>query len=218
LVYGYDRNEFGNRHYAHLFVSNGNLLMNRQGYLYLAGGIGGYFRDRDYEQGHIQGSMNYISRQFTAGKKRFRLFFRGNYLLGIRRFDIEELNLNRGEHIRGFSSREASGKQRLSASLEYVMFLNRQFYKFNMAIYGFTDLGIIGSNQSFIFSEHYYSGFGLGMRIHNENLVFKTLHLRLGFYPLRPDDMSFSGFILEEQLKKKFYSFEPTPPQPFPFE
>lgn len=218
LVYGYDWNEFGNRHYAHLYLSNGNLLMNRQGYLYLAGGIGGYFRNREYEQGHIHGGLNYISRQFMAGRKRFRLFLRTNYLLGVRRYEIEELNLNGGDHIRGFSSREASGKQRLSANLEYVMFLNRQFYKFNMALYSFADVGIIGSNQSFIFSEHYYAGFGLGMRIHNENLVFKTLHLRLGVYPLRPDDMNFTGFILEEQLKKKFYTFEPTPPQPYRFE
>jgi len=197
VVYGYDFNEFGNRHYAHLFLSNGNLLVNRQGYLYLAGGIGGYFRDKYYEQGHILGNLNYISRQITAGRKHFRLFIRANYLLGIRRFGIEELNFNRNGHIRGFSSSEASGQQRLSVNLEYVLFLQKQLYKFNFAVYGFTDVGIIG---------------------HNENLVFKTLHLRLGFYPFHPSDMDFTGMILEEQLKKSFYSFQPYPPRPLRFE
>lgn len=218
LVYGFDANEFGHRHYAHLYLSNGNLLVRKQGYLYLSGGIGGYFKNNEYEQGQIQGSLNFISRQVHAGRKRFRLFARANYLLGIRRFEIENLNLNRNDHIRGFRSQEALGKQRLSANLEYVLFLRQQFYKFNMAVYGFADVGVIGSNKSFILTENYYSGVGFGMRIHNENLVFKTFHLRLGFYPFHPSDMSFTGFILEEQLKKDFYSFRPTAPQPLSFE
>ena len=161
--------------------------------------------------------MNFISRQFNAGKKRFRLFVRSNYLLGLSRFDIENLDLTRNEDIRGFTSKEAIGKQKLSVNLEYVLFLRREFYKFNMALYGFADVGIIGSNKHLIFNENYYSGLGLGLRLHNENLVFKTLQLRLAVYPFHPNDMSFVGFILEEQLKKNFYSFEPSAPAPLQF-
>lgn len=218
IVYGFDANEFGNRHYAHLYLSNGNLLVRRPGYLYLAAGIGGYFKNNDYEQGQIQGSMNYISRQVNAGRKRFRLFVRGNYTLGIRRFEIENLTLSRNDHIRGFSSKEATGKQRLSLDVEYVLFLRQELYKFNVAIYGFGDVGIIGSNKQLIFTENYYTGLGFGLRVHNENLVFKTFHFRLAFYPFSPSDMRFTRAILEEQLKKKFYSFEPMPPQPLRFE
>jgi len=218
IVYGFDANEFGNRHYAHLYLSNGNLLANRKGYLYLAGGIGGYFKNKDYEQGQIQGSVNFISRQVNAGRKRFRLFVRANYLLGLRRFEIENLSLSRNSHIRGFSSRKAVGKQRLSMDLEYVLFLRRQFYKFNIALYGFADVGIIGSNKHIIFNENYYSGLGFGVRLHNENLVFKTFQLRLAFYPFPPSDMSFTGFIVEEQYKKNFYSFQPEAPRALTFE
>ena len=138
--------------------------------------------------------------------------------MGIHRFEIEELNFDRNGLIRGFSSGEATGKQRLSVNLEYVLFLKKQLYKFNLAVYGFTDVGIIGSNRTLIFAGDYFSGVGLGMRVHNENLVFKTLHLRLGFYPFPPSDMSFTKMILEEQLKKSFYNFQPKPPQPFRFE
>ena len=218
IVYGFDANEFGNRHYAHLYLSNGNLLANRKGYLYLAGGIGGYFKNEDYEQGQIQGSVNFISRQVNAGRKRFRLFVRANYLLGLRRFEIENLSLSRNSHIRGFSSKKAVGKQRLSMDLEYVLFLRRQFYKFNIALYGFADVGIIGSNKHLIFNENYYSGLGFGVRLHNENLVFKTFQLRLAFYPFPPSDMSFTGFIVEEQYKKNFYSFQPEAPRTLSFE
>ncbi|QGY46729.1 hypothetical protein GM418_24655 [Maribellus comscasis] len=217
IVYGFDANEFGNRHYLHLYLSNGNLLIKRRGYLFMSAGIGGYFNKSKFEQGQVQASTNFISRQFNAGRKRFRLFIRSNYILGLKRFDIENLDLSRNEDIRGFSSKEAVGKQKLSVDLEYVLFLRREFYKFNMAFYGFADVGVIGSNKKLIFTQNYYSGLGLGLRLHNENLVFKTLQVRLAFYPFHPSDMSFVGFIFEEQLKKNFYSFEPTAPAPLDF-
>lgn len=218
IVYGYDANEFGDRHYAHLFLSNGNLLTNRKGYLYLAGGIGGYFSKSGYEQGEINGTVNFISKQINAGRKRYRLFTRADYTLGIKRFEIEHLNLIKDNHIRGFYSKETIGKQRLSLNMEYVLFFRREFYKFNMALFGFTDIGVIGSNKEFILSQNYYSGIGMGIRLHNENLVFKTFHLRLAFYPFHPNDINFVGFILDEQSKREFYNFEPTAPLPFRFE
>jgi hypothetical protein len=217
LLYGYDANEFGDRHYLHLFLSNGNLMPNREGYLYVSGGISGYFKRKNYEQGQIQGSLNFISRQINAGENKFRLFLTSNYMLGIRRFDIENLDLIKKEDIRGFAAGNITGKQKLSIDLEYVLYLRREFYRFRMAAFGFADLGIIGSNKKLIFTQNYYSGFGLGLRLHNESLVFKTLQLRLAFYPFPPGDMSFTGFIVNEQQKKSFYSFEPTAPQPLEF-
>ena len=37
IVYGFDANEFGNRHYLHVYLSNGNLLIKRKGYLICVG-------------------------------------------------------------------------------------------------------------------------------------------------------------------------------------
>ncbi len=218
IVYGFDANEFGNRHYLHLYSSNGNLLSKKSGYLYLSAGIGTYFNKSRIEQGLLQTSLSFISRQIDSGDKRARLFVKSNYMLGFRRFDIENLDLSRNEDIRGFSSTNAVGKQKLSMNFEFVRFLKKEFYKFSMALYGFADLGIIGSNKHFIFNENYYGGIGFGMRFHNENLVFKTIRLRLVFYPYHPKDMSFVGTILDEQSKQKFYSFEPTAPEPLSFE
>ncbi|MBN2635028.1 MAG: hypothetical protein JXR61_02075, partial [Prolixibacteraceae bacterium] len=97
-------------------------------------------------------------------------------------------------------------------------FLKREFYKFNIALFGFGDAGVIGPRNQFILSQQYYSGLGAGIRLHNENLVLKTLQLRLAFYPFHPNDVQFVGFILEEQLKRQFYSFEPQQPMPIAFE
>ncbi len=218
IVYGYDINEFGNRHYGHILLSNGNLLINKKGYFYMEGDIGGYYGERGFEQGQIDARIYFISKLINSGQEGSRLFVKADYTTGINRLKVENLNLTRNNSIRGFNSREVVGKQRLSLNLEYVLFLQREFYKFNMALFGFTDIGVIGSNKEFILTQDYYSGIGLGIRIHNENLVFKTIQLRLAFYPFHPDDMSFVGFVLEEQSKRQFYSFEPTQPLPLRFE
>jgi hypothetical protein len=218
IVYGYDMNEFGNRHYAHLSLSNGNLLINKKGYLYLQGDIGSYYSKRGFEQGQVNARLYFISRLFNTGPRGSRLFIKTDYTVGIHRLEVENLNLSRLNTIRGFRSNQVFGKQRLSVNLEYVLFMQKEFYKFNLAFFGFTDIGVIGSNKEFILSQSYYSGIGAGIRLHNENLVFKTLQLRLAFYPLHPGDMSLVGFVFEEQSKRQFYSFEPTQPQPIKFE
>lgn len=218
IIYGFDVNRYGNRHYAHLLLSNGNFLINRQGYLYMSAGIGGYLKQKQVEQGQIQGSINFISKMINAGGKQLRLFADVDYMIGINRFEVESLTFSKNDLIRGFRSREAMGKQRLSLKLENVIFFRRDFYKFNMAFFGFADVGIIGSNKKLIFTQDYYSGLGLGLRLHNENLVLETFRLRLAFYPFHPDDMNLVGFILNEQSKNEFYSFQPTAPAPLPFE
>lgn len=218
LVYGYDANQFGDRHYLHFFTSNGNLLSSRSGYLYLSAGIGGFINKGNFEEGQINASLDFISKLSPLGNKRVRTFINTNYTIGIKRYDIERLTLDKGDHIRGFDSEIATGKKRLSLKFEEVVFMPRQYYKFNLAFFAFADLGIIGDRKSFILHGNYYSGVGLGLRLHNENLVFETIRIRFAFYPFFPDDFHFFGVVLDEQGKQRFNSFEPTAPQPMRFE
>lgn len=217
LIYGYEANESGDRHYVHLFFANGSLLPKGSGYLYISAGAGSYFRGQKQEQGLLQGNLSFISKMLSNGTKKSRLFIQAGYLTGINRFSIEKLNLSSKNEIRGFSS-DATGIKKLSIDLEYVIFLQRQLYKFSMAVYGFADLGIIGYGDRSVFNQNYYTGIGAGLRLHNENLVLKTFQFRLAFYPLHPPGMGFAGFVAEEQLKRSFYSFAPNAPQPLRFE
>lgn len=218
LVYGWDVNEYGNRQYLHLFSSNGNLLLNRAGYFYSSAGIGGYFAHKRFEEGQVELYLNFISKLNTAGRKRVRTFATLDYRLGIRRYDIENLELGTDDLVRGFHSDIAVGKQRLGFKLEHVIFMPQQFYKFNIALFGFADAGLIGTNRDWIFRQNFYSGLGVGLRLHNENLVFETFRIRLAFYPFHPSDVSFIGFVWDEQSKQRFRSFEPEAPYPLVFE
>ncbi len=218
LLYGYEVNEFGNRHYLQYSTSTGSHFANCNGYLFLSGGIGGFISDGRFEQGELFSEMELITKLSTHGRKQVRSFVNVNYTLGIRRYDLEYLTLDKLDYIRGFNSDNAVGKHRLALNLEHVVFLPRQFYRFNMALFGFADLGVIGSSHKFILSQNYYSGIGLGIRFHNENLVFETLRFRLAFYPFHPSDMSLVGLVLNEQSKRDFMSFQPVLPTPMSFE
>lgn len=214
LALGIDQAEMGRRWYGHLYLSNGNLIRNKPGYLFASAGVSGYLRNHTIEQGLVELQSSYISRLFVSGKARFRQFVQVNYKWGINRFELENLQFERNNLIRGFNSDEVSGKQRLSLNVETVYFQKRDFYKFNLAFFTFIDLGIIGSEKKLIFNENYYGGLGVGLRVHNESLVLQTLQLRLAFYPNHPSDVGLLGFILSERTRQSFYSFQPGPPRP----
>lgn len=217
-VVGYDDNEFVKRWYSHLYFSSGNIAKYKPFYFFASTGIGGYFNKDKFEQGMVECNMDYISQLFNAGQMKVRQFVKLNYIIGISRFDIENVLLRSKVGIRGFTSKEAYGQQRLNMNFESVFFQKKEFLKFNTAFFTFLDLGIIGSNKKIILTQDYYTGIGFGVRLRNENLVFKTIQIRFAYYPNHPSDMGGFGFILEEQLRSRFYSFQPKAPDTLLFD
>ena len=217
-VVGFDDNEFTNRWYTHFYFSSGNFIRYKPSYLQASFGIGGFFNSMRYEQGQAEVNANYISRLFRVGNQRARQFIKLNYVLGIRRFELEDLYLRYRDGIRGFYSNAANGKQRLNLKLETVLFQNKEFLRFNVSFYGFADLGIIGSNNKIIFNQNYYAGIGGGIRLKNESLVFRTLQLRLAYYPNHPADIGGFGIEFTERSKTNFMSFQPRRPETLRFD
>jgi hypothetical protein len=218
LVLGYDQNEFGNRWYSHIFLSSGNLFKNQPFYFYSSFGLGSYWNSKGFEQGLTEIKLNFISPLFKMWNVQCRQFVKFNYSLGINRFEFENLSLGNGNGIRGFSSNIGKGKQRFALNIENVFFQRKAILNFQTALFSFLDLGLIGPSTKIIFKENYYGGLGLGIRIRNENLVFKTIQLRLAWYPNHPSDVNSFGFILNGVPKNRFYSFQPRGPEPLRFE
>lgn len=218
IVLGYDQNEFNNRWYSHISLSSGNILKNKPYYLYTALAAGSFFNSAGLTQGMIDFKMNFISQLFTIWNVKARQFIQMNYTKGINRFDPEKLLLIEKGGIRGFGSQIGSGQQRLTINIENVFFQKKSILNFQFAVFSFLDVGIIGPSNKSIFTQDYYAGLGLGLRIRNENLVFKTIQLRLAFYPNNPRDVDPFGFDLDGVSKSRFYSFQPRGPEPLKFE
>ena len=216
-VIGFDDNEYVDRWYSHVYFSSGNLINYKPSYMFLSVGLGSFFNARRVEQGQFEVNWNYISRQFRMGAQTARQFLKLRYVYGFKRFDQENLLLKNKYGIRGFYSEIPQGQQRLVMSSETVIFERKSILNFNFAFFGFADLGIIGSSKKNIFSQDYYTGFGGGIRLRNENLIFRTIQLRLAFYPGHPGDSGGFGFNLRELSGTDFYNFQPRKPKPLQF-
>ncbi len=218
LVFGYDHNEFNDRWYSHVFLSTGNLFKSKPFYLYTSLGVGSFFNQSHTEQGMADLKFDFISPLFQVWNVKARQFIKLNYTIGINRFDIENLLLLNSNGIRGFGSLIGKGKQRLTLNVENVFFQKKTVLNFKSALFSFFDIGIVGPAEQSIFKQSYYAGLGLGLRIRNENLVFKTIQLRLAWYPNHPSDVNSIGFILDGVSKTRFYNFQPRGPEPLRFE
>jgi len=218
LVFGYDDNEFGNRGYAHVFLSSGNLFKQKPFYFYTSLGVGSFWRHNGLEQGMVDVKLNFISPLFKLWDTQTRQFIKLNYAVGINRFEIEDLLLRNNIGIRGFGSRIATGKQRILLNVENIFFYKKAILNFHTALFYFLDVGIVGPANKSLFNEDYLAGVGVGLRIRNENLVIKTLQIRLSLYPNHPSDVSAVGFIIDEVSKSRFYNFQPRGPEPLRFE
>ncbi|WP_107822981.1 hypothetical protein [Mangrovibacterium marinum] len=217
FVLGFDQNEKADRWYSHLYFSSGNLIRYKPSYMFLSAGIGSFFNSNRAEQGQLELNWNYISRQFGLGAQTARQFLKIRYVYGFNRFDQETLSLKNRYGIRGFYSDIPRGQQRLVLSAETVIFQRKSILNFNFAFFGFADLGIVGSAHKPVFGGDYYTGVGGGIRLRNESLIFRTIQLRLAFYPGHPGDSSFMGFSLREIGGTDFYSFQPRKPEPLQF-
>lgn len=182
-------------------------------YLYNRFSLGGFLRKKKFEQAVLMGETKFVSRIRKLGRYRFRNFGSLSYMLGIRRIPGEFIDLNNGNGIRGFKSDLARGNQRLHLNMESVAFSPHMMGGFLFAYFTFADIGIIGSNKRSIFTQDYYYGMGVGIRLRNENLVFKTIQLRFALYPDAPSDFKYGVFRLSGEIRPSFNDFNSGQPQ-----
>ncbi len=186
------------------------------GYLYAQAGIGGYFKKNLFEQGVFKLSAYFFSNLIKIGKLRLRQFISFQYTLGFNRFVFERINLNNENGIKGFSSNIAIGTQKLAFNFESVVFTPLNIYGFRPAFFLFADVGAVGTGTDIqTLGSVLYSGIGVGIRIRNERLIFKTIQLGIAYYPIAPSDMTsfVYGFTLGETrpLLDDFEGRAPTP-------
>ena len=188
---GYENNEFFNRYryYTGVEFSHGNFYKNL-GYFHTNIGFAGFLSEQQYRQGLFHLKSSYFTNLLPFHNFHVRQFINIDYNIGIRRFEDEYINISNENGIRGLSSDSLKGTHRLTMSLETVAFSPFYVYGFRFAFYGFTDFGFIGSNKYNVFKNDLYSAIGVGLRIRNERLVFKTFQIRLAFYPRLPADYS----------------------------
>ncbi len=219
---GIEKREFVNRYYLGNEFSAAE--MSPWGYLFTSVRVGGFIAyPQQFQQVTSNIRATYFSNLFNIGNIKARQFARIDYTRGISRFygageEGEAIFLDENNGIRGLSSRELYGTTRLVVNLETVAFSPLYLYGFRFAFYGFYDFGIIGDARESIIGEQSFSGFGLGVRIRNENLVLNSISIRLGYYPNLPLNADVTYWLITGQQRTRFEHFRPREPQIVPFE
>jgi hypothetical protein len=195
---GIDRGEFKHRYYLGAKVSRGRYYKGF-GYLLATLEAGSFVRSGDWEQGVIRTELNYFSRLFSFGTTHIRQFVDLRFTHGVGRFDREYFDISGRNGIRGIGSTALRGSKGLVLNLETVVFTPITILGFQLATFAYADLGIITPTDVHILDGRLYQGYGIGLRVRNENLAFNTFQFRLGFYPNIPGNSrlfrtDFSGF------------------------
>jgi hypothetical protein len=234
LIYGYGRtedipyggllrvtagrefNEFKQRTYlgTEVAVGKSNRVL---GYLYASAGFATYLNKGHTEQGLLSVKMNYFSNLSRMGKYKIRNFVYVDYTRGFDRYTDESLIFINDNGFSGFRNDSVCGAQRFSVSVESVVFSPVNLYGFRFAFFGFADFSILSGTNQILENGYSLSSIGLGIRIRNDNLLFNTFQIRLGFYPNLPADSKISHLTYSGEQLLRPNNFDPGPPSIIPY-
>lgn len=159
----------------------------------------GGFLDANHPQDLLVLSRAYwYTRVFHLGYTKMRQKFFSSYAIAKFPQFINWATLNESSGIRGFRSSLVYGRQRFVAGTETTAWF--PFPVLGFRIQSFLNLSVaqVGMDKDNIFNNRLYAGIGTGMRIKNENLIFKTLEVRVFYYPGAPADIS--TFVIDMSL------------------
>ncbi|MCX6236489.1 MAG: hypothetical protein NTY07_02840 [Bacteroidia bacterium] len=212
LAMGCDIEANRSRPYLQFRYSKANILKGGS-YFKWQIGIGGYFCDSQVEQGAILLSTNYFTNYIYLNRHPYRFFVNMELLSGINRFKEEYLVINRKFGIRDYFSLDTKGTNRLKINIESVRFWGWNNSGFRFANYFFADAAFLSNELRKIFNDNFYAGIGLGIRVHNESLVFNVLEVRLSWIPIAPKNNNPFIFNAFGQPKARFDDFLGGKPQ-----
>ncbi len=187
ITSGIERNEFGQRMYAGINASKGKYY-NNFGYLVTTLNAGSFINGKRWQEGVLRLETSYFSRLMMVKTWRIRQFVNVRFTKGIGRFDTEFIDISNSNGIRGIGNNALRGTKSIVINLETVFFTPINILGFQIATFTYADFGMITPTNVGLFDGQLFQGYGLGLRIRNENLIFNTFQFRLGFYPNIPNN------------------------------
>lgn len=215
IVGGIDNAELGERLYTGLNFSRGQYF-NKAGYFYGLMNVGGYYRTKGIEQGVFSFIGNYFSPLHKTGWGNMRHFVSTRLTYGTERFNNEYITLTGREGI-GINSDALRGTKRLAMGYENVLFSTLNIVGFRVAIISFANFGLVGSPSKPLWKGPLYQGYGLGLRIRNENLTFNTFQIRIAYFPNIPNNNSPFRYAFEAFPTLRFRDFDIAAPEIVPY-
>lgn len=230
LIYGFGRTEdvplgasfnatYGVEHqqeimyYGQLSGAWGS-FSEKAGYLDFRAAVGQYFGVGEGASRRVRyGEFSWISPLLAKRSYKFRQLLMLNYLYGDKRYSYEFIGVG-DQEIRGLRGVHLRGTQRFNISVETIAFTPVQFVGFRLAGFVFADVAMLNNRPYLSMKGELLQGYGLGVRVRNENLVFKTFQLRFSYYPNPGRGF---GVTLQGSPSSVFQDFLVGRPEVYPF-
>jgi len=174
---GYEFSEFTGRPYWGVTAGVGD-FWGSLGYVSINAAVGGYLARRRFEDGAVTLKSIYFSPLLQVGRSKFRQFARLTYQAAINPLVNQRFNMK--DQIRGISS-EVQGDIGFSVNIESVLFHPLRFYGFRVASFGYLDFGWVDFEGPLVRADNFQASTGVGFRMRNESLLFRTIQLRIGY-------------------------------------
>jgi hypothetical protein len=208
VIGGKEWGEFSNRPYLGVDVRWGKYY-NAWGYWNGHINLGAFQGTNTWEDGVAKIELGWFSPLYKGRSNDFRQFVDLSFTRGINQRSDVPLNLF--DQVRRLpDARWITGANRLALRMESVFFSSMYFYGFRSAFYLFTDMALISDKPNLVNTATFHSGIGLGMRLRNESLVFRTINVQLGYYPGGAQWFNQEVSTAEPVLFRNFSSVEPT--------
>lgn len=114
-------------------------------------------------------------------------------------------------YLRGLKEPELYGTTRLIVSPQSVLFTPLHVYGFRFAFFAYSDLGWLGYKNN-PFRNDFYGTIGIGIRVRNERLIFRTIQLRLSFALNKSHDGKNRLINLAKEDRLRYTRFTPGEP------
>ncbi|MCF8365324.1 MAG: hypothetical protein K9H16_06055, partial [Bacteroidales bacterium] len=193
LTFGYLDDEYFGRTYLGANVAAAKYF-DKLGYFSGTLMAGGFYKDGKVSQGLFEMGLFYYTPLKKINLFALRNFAHINYQGAITE-DVEA-KVNFGDFMRNLDQKDISGQSTLVLNYEIVMFSPWFFYGFRFAPYLFADLGLISNSRNVFYKSNFYSAPGVGIRIGNESMAFKSAVIGVGILPNRPPEQGSLFFIL----------------------
>ena len=217
FTFGQEYGEFRNRFYLGGNIAKGGYIKGL-GYLNTDVNIGGFYNGGLVEEGVFKVNTFFFSDLFNRKGTSLRQFLTVDYTHGIRRLPDEFIDIRNRNGVRGLNSNQLRGSTRLAINMETVAFTKTYFVGFRVAVFGFMDFGWIGESPRRLFDSNTFQGYGVGLRLRNDNLAFNTFQLRFGFYPNTPPDADMIDFNFSSLPRFQATDFDFQEPEVLRFE
>jgi hypothetical protein len=157
------------------------------GSLYFEGVISSFFDKKKPFEGVLKLKLDMFSSLYNIGNQSYRHFLtidyakRLDYIPGFRNYNIvfDKLVSMQFRNQTNFIATE-----KLMIKTEGNLFTSLNVLGFRFLFYSFADFGWVGDNsRNLLNKNNIYWGAGLGIRVRNDLLVFRTIEFKVGYYP-----------------------------------